>query len=170
MALEAYLRAFQMSGSEVMFRTGLPVQVKVSISIRTEGTLTLDQTSALEDYVDDSILSQCFKLGGTFDVSELSRAIVEHEHVKTVFVHTPRNNNRLSWIGYFSYDPVNDPASIEYYTGDALPEQGVDRYTGPGYCPFVAAERVRLGFIPKPKAERVVLGFAPVTRYAIPSY
>ena len=165
--LEAYLRDFQGLNSELLFRIGIPVDLNINIAIRTTGILSTSEKEALEAHVDTSILSQCFKLGGTFDISELTSDVGGYKHVQSSILQTPRNNKRLSWLGYFNYIPGS--ATITDYTLSDLPDQGVDRVLGSGYLFDIKAEKVQMSFSAKGKAETVKMQFKPITKYAIPA-
>lgn len=161
-AIEGYLRDFQTLGSELVFRPGIPVRVVVHMAYRPTGdrNLSPDQLTALENHVHASVRSQCFKMGGTFDISKLHADILAHGSVAAVILQTPRNNRTLSWLGYFDY---RDDAVIAAYTESQLTVQGIDRVTAAGYVVRTRAARARLAMDVKPKADtaRLLLGIEP---------
>ena len=88
-ALEGYLRNFQSLGSEIIFRTGIPVRLKISLAYRTGSSSAADvglSDAQLRDFtahVHAAVKKQCFKLGGTFDISMLQKDIVSHDLIFT---------------------------------------------------------------------------------------
>ena len=137
LALEAYLREFQTLGAEVVFRTGVPVPVQVSLAYRTGTTSATDAGLADEqlldftEHVHAAIKRQCYRLGGVFDISRLQRDIEAHDLIYTIILHTPRNNLQLSWVGFFDYR--EDDLDIQPYSESNLADQGTDTVSGSGY-------------------------------------
>lgn len=159
-SLEGYLREFQTLNSELIFRPGIPVKVVVHVAYRPVGdrTLSPEQLEDLEEHVHESVRTQCFRLGGTFDISKLHADILSHDLVAAVILQTPRNNKTLSWLGYFDYD--EDDTVMASYTQAQLTDQGIDRVTSAGYVQRLRASSVRMRMAVKPKADPVRLVFA----------
>lgn len=168
-ALERYLRDFQMTNAELIFRTGIPVRVKINLVYRTTGDagLTAAQLSDFTDHVHAAVKDQCFELGGTFDISRLHKDIESHDLIDTIILQTPRNNRTLSWLGFFDYD--EDETEISDYTEATVAEQGIDKVTIGGYELPVRAEKANVTFFAKGKAEIARLVFDASSSHAIPN-
>ena len=119
MNLERYLRDFQLRGSEIVFRPGIPVKVVVNLAYSTvsDDAFNEVQLQNFTNHVHMSVRSQCFRLGGTFDIARLQRDLVSHTLVKDVILQTPRNNRALSWVGYFDY--TDDAVLTQLHHGDS---------------------------------------------------
>ena len=97
-ALKDKLLAHQMLGEQLFFRKARPVDVDVKISMTLTDPSFRNKAVSL---VGDLVRSQCYVIGGTFDIPRFNKEVLALSEVNECVVQRPISSLRLSDLAYF---------------------------------------------------------------------